>query len=438
MMPLEEARMWPKAVVIVLCGFLLFGRSFAYVGIPPAKIFIGELLLGTFTLARPRDVLGRWLTTVMQPSSLSGCSIAILLFLIYGLFELSRGILNEYSFVTALQNFVFHVYPLYIFIGVWTATRRPDLVHRLIPIIAWLHGLYGVLYVTLLNGTWINFPGTSVNIIGQPNGTVVVILGLLCLPRLRLTDWGALLLNLLALLAFQVRADWLAIIVAVIIWGILDRRLGHLSLACLLALGVLCGAWLANLSIPGPKDRGGDVTAEKMLARIVAPFDIDAAKELNSAAATYKGTTTWRTTWWEAIWKSVHHDTDTTFFGLGYGYPLGDLVPYLRDQEIRSPHNVFFYALGYGGWFGVILFFWFQSQVLRLTWRTYQATGSLFGLLVACQAIVAGLFGNLFETPFGAIPIYLLVGLTAAPLVSREQLVREHSPLTQLLPAARW
>jgi hypothetical protein len=431
-------RMWPKAIIFVLCGFLILGRSFAYLGIPPAKMFVGELLLGTFCLARPRDVIGRWFSTIMRPSALSGCSIAILLFLLYGCFELFRGIVNEYPFMTGLQSFVFHLYPLYIFVGVWTATRRPDAVSRLIPVLAWLHGIYGLLYMTVLSGKWIALPGSNVNMVGQPNGTVVVVLGLLCMPRLRPKDWGALLLNLVVLMGLQVRADWLAIMVTIVLWGILGRKLGHLSLAGLLAFAVLCGAWVANVSIPGPQDRGGDVTAEKMMARIIAPFDIDTAKDLDSAAATYKGTTTWRTTWWDAIWKRVHHDTDTTFFGLGYGYPIADLVPYLRDQEIRSPHNVFFYALAYGGWFGVTLFFWFQLQVIRLGWNSYQATGNLFGLLVAIEALIAGLFGNLFETPFGAIPIYLLVGLNAAPLVRREQAALEYSPLTQLLPAARW
>jgi hypothetical protein len=432
--------MWPKIVAIVLCGFLIFGRSFAYVGIPPAKMFVGELLLGTFTLLRPRDVLGRWISAIMRPSALSGCSIAILMFLLYGLAQLFRGIANEYSPITGIQSFVFHLYPLYIFIGIWTATRRPDLLSRVVPVVAWLHGLYGLLYMTVLTNLWIAVPGTGpdVNLVGQPNGTVPVIIGLLCLPRLRLSDWGALLINLMVLVGLQVRADWLAITIAVILWGIMDRKLGHLALAVLVAFSILCGAWLANLSIPGPKDRGGDVTAEKMIARIVAPFDIDAAKELDSGAATYKGTTTWRTTWWEAIWQKVHHDPETTFFGLGYGYPIGNLVPYLRDREIRSPHNVFFYALAYGGWFGVILFFWFQLQVVLLGWRTYQATNNPFGMLVACAAITAALFGNLFETPFGAIPVYLLVGLNAAPLVGREQSLLEDSSLTQLLPAARW
>jgi hypothetical protein len=430
--------MWPKIVAFVLCGFLIFGRSFAYVGIPPAKIFIGELLLGGFTLSRPRDVLGRWISTILRPSSISGCSIAILMFLLYGLFELVRGIVGERSPITAIQSFVFHLYPLYIFIGVWTATRRPDLLARVIPVVAWLHGLYGIIYMTVLGNLWIALPGTDVNLIGQPNGTVAVVIGLLCLPRLRMSDWGALVVNLVVLVGLQVRADWLAIMVAVLLWGILDRKLGHLALAVMLAIAALGGAWLADVSLPGAKDRGGDVTAAKMIARIISPFDIDAAKQLDRSAGVYKGTTTWRTTWWEAIWKTVHSETETTAFGLGYGYPIGDLVPYLRDQEIRSPHNVFFYALAYGGWCGVILFFWFQLQVILLGWRVHQATGNPFGLLVACGALCAALFGNLFETPFGAIPVYLLVGMNAAPLLSREQTVLEDSPVTQLLPATRW
>jgi len=32
----------------------------------------------------------------------------------------------------------------------------------------------------------------------------------------------------------------------------------------------------------------------------------------------------------------------SAIFGLGYGFPLHSLVPYLRNTDIRTPHNVFY------------------------------------------------------------------------------------------------
>ena len=431
--------MWPNVVLFSLCGFLLLGRPFAYLGIPQANIFIGELLLGAFTVIRPRDVVGRWLDAVMRASPLSGFSITLLLFILYGVFEFARGVVNEYPTVVALKSFAFHLYPLYVFLGIWVGKRRPDLLVRIIPGFAWVHGIYGILYGTLLDGVWLPIPSTDVGVIGQPNGTVVVILALLCLNRLRPQDWGALILNFAVLMSLQVRADWLAMIVAILLRGFLDRRLGSLVFGSIGVLLLLCAAWMANLEMPGPEDRGGDVTAGKILARVVAPIDVTFAKELDPAAGSYRGTAVWRTTWWDAIWAAVHRDVASTFFGMGYGYPLPNLVPYLRgEQQLRSPHNVFFYALGYTGWFGVILFFLLLAQLALLEWRVFRLTGALFGLLVLVQALVTAFLDNLFETPFGAIPTFLLIGLTAAPIAPEETSRLEYPVVAQPLPAARW
>jgi hypothetical protein len=430
--------MWSSAVVFVLCGFLLLGRSFAYLGIPPAKVFVGEILLGAFTVLRPRDIIGRWFAAAMRPSPLNGFSIALMLFLLYGAFEFVRGVIAEYPPLAALQSFVFHFYPLYVFLGIWVGRRHPDLLARVIPPFAWVHGIYGLLYGTLLNGVWIPIPTTDVGVFGQPNGTVIAILGLMCLRELRIVDHVAMILNLMVLVSLQVRADWLALAATVVLWSWFYRKLGSLMFGCVVVLVLLCAAMMTEVEIPGPADRGGNVTAAKIVARIIAPIDVTTAKELDRSAGIYKGTTVWRTTWWDAIWAAVHRDLDSTFLGLGYGYPLNDLVPYLRGQQIRSPHNVFFYALGYTGWFGVILFFGLQAQLITLQTRVFRTTGNLFGLLVSVQALIAALFGNLFETPFGAIPVFLLLGLTAAPVAHEERLTSEHSPVAQLVPPSRW
>ena len=420
-----------------MAGFMVLGRSFAYIGLPPARVFIAELLLGSFVMARPRQVLDKWIRSVLYGCLLSGVSIGLLVFLLYGFFLFARAIANEYSTVLALQSLVFHCYPLYVFLGVWAGKERPDLLWKAIPIIAWVHALYGLAYVTVLDALWIGIPGTDVNILGQPNGAAFAIFGLLCLPMRRRSHWIALALNALVLVGLQVRADWLAVAVGIGIWGALRRRVPYLVFSAVALIALLIVASVADLSLPGAADRGGDVTAQKLMARIVAPVDLETAQDLDSQAAVYKGTTTWRTTWWDAIWSAVHSDSQTTFLGFGYGYPLGDLVPYLRNTSLRTPHNVFFYALGYGGWAGVAAFLLLQGQIILLQIRVFRRTRNVLGLLMVVYALTAGFFGNLFESPFGAVPLYLIVGFTAAEIVKREEL---HEDLTdaQLLPAGRW
>ena len=134
----------------------------------------------------------------------------------------------------------------------------------------------------------------------------------------------------------------------------------------------------------------------------------------------------------------MHERRSTSAVGQGYGFPLGELVPYLRSAEIRTPHNVFFFALGYTGWIGVALFFLFQFTLLQLLWRTYRITGQPYGIAAWVEAFAAAFFGNSFETPFGAIPLYLTLGLLIAPGIRQEHLADESSLSPQLVPAARW
>jgi len=83
-----------------------------------------------------------------------------------------------------------------------------------------------------------------------------------------------------------------------------------------------------------------------------------------------------------------------------------------------------------------------QWRAVRKTVQRLTSATPLGGVIWHTQgsgkSLTMALLGNQLETPFGAIPFYLLVGMNAAPLLSREQTVLEDSPVTQLLPATRW
>ena len=103
-------------------------------------------------------------------------------------------------------------------------------------------------------------------------------------------------------------------------------------------------------------------------------------------------------------------------FGLGYGRPLSDLTTFI-NSDLRSPHNVFYFALGYGGWFGVAAFGAMHVAIFFALWKVFRLTGNPFGLLLWVFATLTGLFGNFFETPYNAVPYYTLIGISLAPLV---------------------
>jgi hypothetical protein len=424
-------------LAVEVIGYLALGRSFAYVGVAPLSLYLGEIVLGLFALCHPRDLFGRLGSWMARSSPMSGLAIATTALFAYGIAELLRGLQQEYDAVSAIQNLVLNYYPFYILAGIWAALRKPHLLRRVVLIGAWIHGIYGLAYMLVLDKLPVLMPGTDVEMFGQPCGSTLFLLALVCFPASRKVTVPAMILNAATLVGIQSRAEWLAFLVSFTLWGILSRRVvtmlkGLGVVAVLLVLGLVF-----DFSLPGTDTRGGAVTSRSLIGRVLAPIDRDLATEYNPEADGYANTIDWRTRWWQEIWETVHADDTTALLGLGYGYRLGDLVPYLRGQVIRTPHNVFFYTLGYGGWLGVLVFFWFQAQIAVVEWRAYRFTNQAFGLVVWAHAITAAFFGNVFETPYWAVPMYIIFGMCAAPLLRdgqkslgfvRPQAVSRHTP----------
>ena len=111
----------------------------------------------------------------------------------------------------------------------------------------------------------------------------------------------------------------------------------------------------------------------------------------------------------------MHERQDRTLYGYGYGFQLSGLVPYI-PEVIRTPHNVFMYALSFSGWIGVGLFVVVQLLLARRLWEVYRVTTNPIGLLIWAMGFVAANFENFFETPYMAIPYYFLLGVALSPL----------------------
>ncbi len=419
---LPKMDLWSFMAAFMLLGFTLGGRTFAYLGIPPAKIFIGDVVLASFILFHPRAIVGRWVNALTRPVPLSGLAWILLLFVFYGFAEVVRGVLAGYSPITAAENFVFNVYPLYLFLGMWAATRHPELLRRLVRIMAWISAIYGPLYLLVLNKIQITLPGSDgVPLFSQAGGGSFTILSLLCFERNLSPYWFPIGVGAFMLLAMQVRAEWLGFTLALLAWGVLSRKMERVFLMGSLVIALLAVGWVADVKLPSTAERGGAISSREIVARGVAAISPEAAEDYtsNSNAGFYAGTISWRTRWWHAIWDSVHEDTRDTLFGHGYGYALKDLVSYLKGMDIRTPHSVFYYALGYTGWIGVVLFFGFQFSLLWLVWRAYKFTRQPIGIIFWILSLSGAFFGNFFETPAGAISYYLLIGMMIVPGLRR-------------------
>ena len=427
---------WRRLLLFLVAGYLTMTRSFAYLGLPPAKIFIGELSLAAFVLVRPAATLGRWMTALWERSVLSEYAIALACFVSYGFFQVVRGLDAGHPTILTLEGFAFHYYPFFLFVGMWLGSADRGLLWRAVRIVAWSNGIYGLLYIVLLNRIPLGVPGTlDVPMFGQPAGSAVVLLAIISIEPKLSRNWHLLLLNTLVMLGLQVRAEFLAFLVGLMLWSLMTRRfdrvLGGLALVIvLLAIGLA-----VDFRMPAPGSRGGQISTRDVIGRVIAPFDPEAAAQYTQNATSEAGTVDWRFAWWQRIWDEVHQSVDTALLGEGYGYPLADLIGY-HERDLRTPHSVFFYALGYGGWVGVIIFLLLQAALGRTLWQAWRISGLPFGPVLWAAFLTGALFGNAFETPFGAIPFYLLVGLSAAPLYQKSGQLHAYPAGAYLLQTA--
>lgn len=424
---------WAKLAGVMVVGYLGMSRSFAYLGLPWFSLYIGEIALGVFLLFGPRTRRGRWLRVARKVRRLRRFEWILLLLLCYGGFEALRGILKGYPAFTAARDTAFDYYPLYLFLGVWVGLSERSALRHVVRALAWFNGCYGVAWVLFLSRVPWTIPGTSnaasiVHFFSGPYAaSAVALLGLLAFEPKPGRVWYLILLNLSVLLGELVRAEWVGFTVGLILFAVLMKRFRQLFIAVGAGILLLAVMILLSVNLPAPKGRMGRVSAAYIVARAVSPVSKSLADDLapKKEVADATGTAEWRLVWWFAIWEKINSNLPRAMLGLGYGYPIGTLNPYIAaGQFIQTPHNDFFYALAYCGWIGVGLFALLQFELARLLWRSYRATGLAFGIICWACLLAMSFFEDFFEAPFAAIPFFLLVGMAIAPAL----LARASSP----------
>jgi hypothetical protein len=431
---------WPRAIAgFLLLGYLVWKRPFAYIGVPP--LFIGEICLGAFLLLKPRVVLGTWAASLLRPSPLNMLGLTLFIFMAYGVWEAARGVYNGIDLLYTMKFFIFNYYTLFLFLGTWVALHDPEFLPKLIRIIAWVGGIYGLLYIVALRHAGLYMPGTTVPMFAAPGSSPVAILGLLCFVRNLRSPWVIVVLglNVLVSLVWQVRAEWLGLALALVVWGLLTGQLARVVAIGIAGLALLGAIEFFDLGLVSRT--GGAVSLSETLGRFIAPFNLDLAKAINPQAARHVGTAEWRELWWQQIWISARSTPMLEAFGHGYGFNLFGLAPPevrsgQEDWDVRTPHSVFYFALGYTGWVGVGLFALMQLAIFRLLWRSYRITGQPAGVVLWVALMAMAHFEASFDAPYEAIPFYLLTGLSLAPaLQSRDALAPRAAPVHVLSAA---
>lgn len=413
----------------LVAGYLLFNRTFSYIGVPASRIFLGEVVLGSFLLARGGSLL-KIFSEFFSRRSTHFIAMSLLIFLAYGGLQFIRGVINDYPFMEVVRDSAFYYYALYLVVGMYIVRRISspyELLRKLAYWLAVLNAVYGLAYLAVLGHlSDITLPGTpNVWLFAQTSASAVAILMLIALFPLRRDIILLLILNVVVLLGIQVRAEWLGFVAGIVVLSLMRRTSWLFVRVAILISLVLALAYGFDLSLPSPVGRGGELSVRGIIGRALAPLDIEAAWQLTEHAPLHEVTFVWRVVWWASVWETALSSIDIFLFGNGFGFDLTGLVGYGEATGLgglRTPHSFIVFAVGYTGVIGLSLFILVQVALLRFFLRFCRdrlpeiSTLAQFGASFVVFQSVMGAFGSIFEAPYGAIPYYLLVGFVSGAI----------------------
>ncbi|CAO3454246.1 hypothetical protein [Azospirillum argentinense] len=414
-------------LMVVLLGYTLAGRGFAYIGMPP--LFIGEILLLTGLLVMLRT--GGIVATL---SSLPGTLLAILI-----VWVLARTIpfLGLYSF-DALRDSVIVMYGLFAFIIVVVLYDEPERLRRLVL----AYGSFAVLFVSIMPIVYPGYqllqsqipiwPRYNVPLISLRPGEVgvhfagialFVLLGFRRLGPVQL----ALLVVGIAMVAAHSRGGTLAIVIPLCIALAMVPRSRQLAPLLMIAAAIVTIAALLNVEI--------EVSSRKLSVDQIATNLMSIAGSADTASL--DGTKQWRIMWWDKIVNYTVHG-DYFWNGKGFGINLADddgfqVIDEEEAQVLRSPHNAHMTILARSGVPGFLLWVAMLGSWVAFMVRAFllarrhgdRAWARLFVFLLCywLSIVINASFDVALEGPMLGIWFWVLFGTgIAAGLIHRTEI----------------
>ena len=427
---------------LVLGGYALGSKGFAYLGISP--VYIGEISL-LFGLA------AFWYTRTARPLLRSWLIRFLLAFMTFGAIR-TIPYLREYR-MEALRDGVLWGYGLFSIAIAGMVLAKPERIwytvaryKRFLPIFlvgAPMVWLTTVLVDNIARWTGVEvptWPGTSIPIIYAKAGDLLVHLG------------GAAAFMTVGF-AGRTRKSYIALLaVGVALTGLSRGGLLAFSMAC--AMAVVSRprsrtAWTAaalfatvvsflavtNLHVRFPgNDR--DVSFDQIVERVASTAGGGSDQDLQN-------TKEWRLAWWATI-VSYTVLGEYRWTGKGYGVNLAtdDGFQTSDDDSLRSPHNATMTVLARSGLIGLaswllLLGAWFTTMLramrhaARHNAREWQA---LFTFLLAywLALLVNGSFDVFLEGPPGGIWFWSVIGLGIGAEMVYRRLERDEALLLTL------
>jgi O-Antigen ligase len=437
---LLEGDRYLALLAIVLLGYAVMGKGFAYLGFPP--LYVGEIafLGGIVVFLRSGAFVG----------ALATLPNVLLVVLMAWVLARTLPFFGLYGF-DSLRDSAIVIYGGFAFIVIGLLledTRRINTVLRYYGIM--LFSLPAMFAGLLLNKYWGEYiprlygPVPIVDIGPSSVGThlagtmVFVLIGYRKVSFLWIFAWFATL----ALVGATNRGATLAVIVPVTIAMLVLGRF-RLMLTTVLA-GVAIFAVLLSLeSIFGEEDDAKDSMDRPVSAHQIVE---NAKSIIGQSGQQTEGTKQWRLNWWDVIINDTIHGPNF-WTGRGFGINLAaadgfgeGADPRNTRPPTRSPHNAHMTLLARAGVPGVVMWAlvlvsWFGMLIramLTARARGHERWVELF-LFVACYAIaimINATFDVVLEGPMQGIWFWCLFGLgVGSVMIYRASILRRISPV---------
>lgn|GEM_PF-285757 len=423
-------------------GYVVLGKSFAYLGVPP--LFVGEMLFALGLLA----------------FLASGCSTALLttvpalcaaLLMGWVLLRTLQGI-GPYG-VDALRDGAVALYGGFAFIVAALLVERPIRIAQimgyfriharvLIPIAIVLYLIARFFFASIPK-----MPGQNVEIISVRSGElaahlcgalVLVLVGLCKVSR----SWLVVALGAALLIASQSRGGMLALLLPLVLAMILTGQIGRLATITAALTVVMLLAAAADLEIDLPRGER-PISAAAVVENLASVAGSSEANNLD-------GTKQWRLGWWQAIRNYTVHGP-YFWTGKGFGMNLAEADGFVVGLErggptVRSPHSVHMTYLARSGVPGLTLWLltigsWALAllRAAHLAWRRGDLDWARYFVFLVCylaSIVIDASFDVALEGPMLGIPFWILFGIGFGSLmVYRAWHVVE--PPVRFGPAAR-
>ena len=413
---------------VLLAGYAIGSKAFAYISIPP--LYIGDIVLafGIIAFLKSRCAAA---TLATLPS--------LLLVLLFSWAIIVCALPNFSTFgIDTLRDSAIVAYGGFAFIFVALLLESPERLPRIIRFLCVLSSIVVltapiVMALLVISGeppVYIKIGTLGAHLAGA------ALLMLLGFRRPRI-GWLIVLFIGMALVGMRTRGGLLAFVIPLTIAVIVTGRWREGILIGASAAGIFGLAYMFDLSISvGHSFASRDISAKQFVENFTSIFGDTAS----GSGSGLEGTRAWRLEWWKVIFDYTFNGP-YFWTGKGFGMNLADTDGFITGADNRSPHNCFVAILARTGVPGLALWLltlgsW--SAMLFVNMFRARLAGEQFWadvfLLIFCYAlafIIDGSFDAALEGPVSSIWFWSLFGVG----IGATMIYRASSPGIEQKPA---